>query len=210
MRSSWLTPAVCFFLSSDVVAQSYPYYLTTIKTCTNWYDNSGEYGCDFIRDLMSIPPANFTRWNPSITLDCGNWEPFTSYCSWVESENPPVSSSTTQSSTVAPVATSKPSPSSWKPLGCWPLGPTDFPSLDKSIGTISSITPAKCQDQCLKVPNTDYRFAGLAAGSQCLCGEFVRNELSEKAAVDCSTPCTGDAKQTCGGTNFINIFEADF
>ncbi|KAH7364618.1 hypothetical protein BKA65DRAFT_142185 [Rhexocercosporidium sp. MPI-PUGE-AT-0058] len=52
---------VWIHLSSTVLAQSYPYYLTTIKGCSAWFNNSGDYTYTKIRDILHITPANFTR-----------------------------------------------------------------------------------------------------------------------------------------------------
>ncbi|KAL5345048.1 hypothetical protein ACLOAV_010001 [Pseudogymnoascus australis] len=174
-----------------------------------WYDNSGDSSCKDIRDSLGVKPETFTRWNPSITLDCGNWQIYTSYCTWVESESP-TTSTTTNTSTTSPTPTAKPSPSSWESLGCWPIGATGFPSLDKHISDIPANTPAKCQDACYKVADTNYRFAGVAAGSQCWCSDFVRNDVSVNGTADCNAPCSGDATKTCGGGKFVNVYEADF
>jgi hypothetical protein len=202
--------AVWLSSSALVAAQSYEVDPNTIKNCTVWFDNSGDHTCKEVRDVLAIKPETFTRWNPSITLDCGNWRLYTSYCTWVDSENPTVSSSSTIVSTTTPTPSAKPSPSSWKALGCWPVGATDFPSLEKRVSVIPNNTPAKCQDVCYKAPNTNYRFAGMAAGSQCWCSDFVRNDITANATADCNVPCAGDTSKTCGGAKFVNVYEADF
>ena len=202
--------AICLSSSLQVLAQNYRADVNTIKNCTIWYDNSGDYSCKDIRDSLAIKPETFTRWNPSITLDCDNWQLYTSYCTWVDSEAPPLSSSTTIITSTTPTPSAKPRPLSWKPLGCWPVGATDFLSLEKRISVIPNNTPAKCQDACYKAANTNYRFAGMAAGSQCWCGDFVRNDMSANGTADCNVPCAGETTKTCGGAKFVNIYEADF
>jgi hypothetical protein len=77
------------------MAQSYRVGVNAIKNCNIWYDNSGDYSCKDIRDSLSIKPETFTRWNPSISLDCEKWQLYTSYCTWVDSEAPTLTSSTT-------------------------------------------------------------------------------------------------------------------
>jgi len=69
MRFWWPLLAVWIHLSSEALVPNYSYYLDTISTCTEWYDNSGDYSCTKVRDVLGISPANFTRWNPSVTLD---------------------------------------------------------------------------------------------------------------------------------------------
>ncbi|KAK7964076.1 WSC domain-containing protein [Apiospora saccharicola] len=51
------------------------YDLNTISTCTFWYDNYHGRSCKDVRDdTFNVSPEAFSRWNPSITLDCGNWQ----------------------------------------------------------------------------------------------------------------------------------------
>ncbi|KAH7081958.1 hypothetical protein BKA63DRAFT_530869 [Paraphoma chrysanthemicola] len=208
----FLLPLAAVWLSSSlqVFAQNYRADVNTIKNCSIWYDNSGDYSCKDIRDSLGIKPETFTRWNPSITLDCGNWELYTSYCTRVESEQPTTSSSTTKTSITTPTSIAKPSPSSWKSVGCWPVGATDFLSLEKRVSIIPNNTPDRCQDACYQVADTEYRFAGMAEGSQCWCSGFVRNDMSENGTADCNIPCAGDTAKTCGGAKFVNVYEADF
>ncbi|PVH77059.1 hypothetical protein DL98DRAFT_639122 [Cadophora sp. DSE1049] len=201
---------VWVYLSSRALAQTYRYHLDTISTCTSWYDNSGDYGCTEIRDTLGISPANFTRWNPSISLDCEGWELYTSYCSWVDSEFPIPSTTTTSTSTTAPSPTAKPSPSSWTSIGCWPVGDSDFPTLDYSASAISNISPSKCGNACYSVKDSNYVFAGISAGSECLCGDFVRNDMTDEINKKCNITCAGGTNQTCGGMGFISIYQAVF
>ncbi|KAG4411371.1 hypothetical protein IFR04_015494 [Cadophora malorum] len=202
--------AIVAFLSSRALAQTYRYHLDTISTCTSWYDNSGDYGCTEIRDALGISPANFTRWNPSISLDCEGWELYTSYCSWVDSEFPIPSTTSTTTSSTAPTPTAKPSPSSWTSIGCWPVGDSDFPTLDYSASAISNISPSKCGSACYSVKDTNYIFAGISGGSQCLCGDFVRNDMTDEINKKCNITCAGGTNETCGGTGYISIFQAVF
>lgn len=84
-------------LSKRDTGLNMPYDFDTIKTCTWWYDNHHSLTCK-VRDWMfGISPEDFSRWNPSITLDCGNWEEL-SYCVVdVESERSPIITSSTSS-----------------------------------------------------------------------------------------------------------------
>lgn len=80
------------------------YALDTIKTCSEWYDNYFGRSCEDVRDWMfAVSPEDFSRWNPSVTIDCGNWQEL-SYCVRVKSEEKP--RSTSSSSTVKPTPTS--------------------------------------------------------------------------------------------------------
>lgn len=46
----------------------------TKATCTSWYGNNEGWLYHEVRDAFRITPANFTGWNRSITVSCGNWK----------------------------------------------------------------------------------------------------------------------------------------
>ncbi|KAJ5205117.1 hypothetical protein N7491_004261 [Penicillium cf. griseofulvum] len=53
----------------------------TISTCTWWWDNAdGAIACSDMPFEWGITMENFLLWNPSITVDCGNYLTGRSYC----------------------------------------------------------------------------------------------------------------------------------
>ncbi|KAK2028981.1 WSC-domain-containing protein [Colletotrichum zoysiae] len=161
------------------------YDFNTIKTCTYWYDNYQGFSCKEIRDWRyGISPEDFTRWNPSVTLDCGNWQEL-SYCVEVRSEMTSIASSsasTTSITSAAPSSTpTAPALLGWKPLGCYTA------------------------NRKLKSPSS--AFAGLQAGKECWFNDYVGNDWASDQQ-ECNAPCPGDASQMCGGAGVLNFFEA--
>jgi len=181
--------------------------LNTIVTCTFWYDNYEGLTCKEVRDWMfAISPAGFSRWNPSITLDCGNWQAL-SYCVEVKSERTssrasPTSSATSTTSNTAPTATRKPELLGWEPLGCYVDDSTLHNHTTKAGG--DRLTVSQCEAVCF---SDNFEYAGVKAGRDCWCGTFVGNSWTENQN-DCNIPCPGDAAQICGGASVFNIFEA--
>ncbi|KAG9249496.1 uncharacterized protein F5Z01DRAFT_754455 [Emericellopsis atlantica] len=41
--------------------------------CITWYDNAEGESCEEVRDYWNITPEEFTKWNPSVGLDCKPW-----------------------------------------------------------------------------------------------------------------------------------------
>jgi hypothetical protein len=181
--------------------------LNTIKTCTYWYDNDRGIPCQEVRDLFyAISPADFSRWNPSITLDCGNWGAH-SYCVEVKSEQTSSSTSSTPSATstttsATPTATRKPELLGWEPLGCYVDNQTLFNHTTKAGG--KQLTVDACEAACF---SDDFEYAGVKAGQDCWCGTFVGNSWTENQD-DCNMPCPGNASEICGGASVFNVFAA--
>ncbi|WYZ35352.1 hypothetical protein EsH8_I_001628 [Colletotrichum jinshuiense] len=49
----------------------------TFKSCSYWYDNYEGESCVVVRDYMfAISPETFSRWNPSVGLDCSDWQDY--------------------------------------------------------------------------------------------------------------------------------------
>jgi hypothetical protein len=178
----------------------------TTKDCTVWYDNIDGYTCRQVRDdFLRIPPEDFTRWNPSITLDCDNWK-FLSYCIEVASEMTTTTSTprhTTTSST-STTSTVRPTPIAWEPLGCYVDGNPHTVRNRSEKASGQDLTIAKCQDDCWA---SGYRHAGVTGGMECYCGRFVANEHTPDQS-DCNIPCAGDDSETCGGSSAMYAYGA--
>ncbi|KAM0323641.1 hypothetical protein ACHAQA_008576 [Verticillium albo-atrum] len=193
--------------------------LKTIKSCTFWYNNYKGETCEDIRDSVAISPETFHRWNPSITLDCGNWQE-QSYCIEVRSEwtttltGPPGPTSTTDEPTSSTVSTTTPplGTPTWEPIGCYlDDDKPEWPTMAKRItpdGGDSNLTIEKCQKMCFD-DDWEVPFVGLEGGNSCWCSTFVSNDMAEKDT-DCNIPCTGNAAETCGGKNLIFAYEAKY
>ncbi|XP_046550065.1 uncharacterized protein LOC124259887 isoform X2 [Haliotis rubra] len=51
-------------------------------------------------------------------------------------------------------------------------------------------------------------YAGLISGRFCFCGDKAPNATYATGAASCSTPCTGDGSQMCGGENYLSVYES--
>ncbi|RYP55760.1 hypothetical protein DL769_010053 [Monosporascus sp. CRB-8-3] len=70
-----------------------PYDPNTSKYCSYWFDyTDSRVQCDQVPQQWGISMADFLRWNPSITSDCGNFTFGRSYCVEVTGEPSPTTS----------------------------------------------------------------------------------------------------------------------
>ncbi|KAI0446178.1 WSC-domain-containing protein [Xylaria telfairii] len=170
----------------------------TISTCSRWHDNDFTFTCKEVRDIMfAISPENFSRWNPSITLDCGNWQ-MLSYCVVVRDEQTPPSSTST-SSTPTPTPTAKPELLGWEYQGCYNKTYNSLNHTSNAGG--SNLTIERCEASCF---SDGFQYVGVKAGTECWCG----TSLSNQWANDCNKACSGNSSETCGGSDSFNVFSA--
>ncbi|KAL0943523.1 LysM domain-containing protein [Colletotrichum truncatum] len=85
-----------------------PHDPSTTSHCSWWWDNDGSITCFDILEFWAIDIATMTRWNPSITPECGNFQLGRSYCVEAVNEPAPGDSSPIPSgtSTVRSISTS--------------------------------------------------------------------------------------------------------
>ncbi|KAK2780797.1 hypothetical protein FQN52_002058 [Onygenales sp. PD_12] len=181
----------------------------TIASCVEWYDNTGEMGCEDTRDYYSITPEQFTEWNPSVSLACEPWN-WQSYCI-VTQERLDNSTTTTTTTTSKPTSTTSsvflgPTPTSWTALGCYLDEDPEAPALEKLMGNDTALTIPDCQNECYLAA---MRWAGVKGGDECWCSGFIDGDRA-KNQTDCNLPCGGDKDEICGGEKRINIFEPVF
>ncbi|KAK0520827.1 hypothetical protein OC834_006888 [Tilletia horrida] len=90
-------------------------------------------------------------------------------------------------------------------LGCFVDNSTAL-SLNVTAYTNTSNSVSNCALSCR---NRGFRFSGTEAGTKCFCGNYLQYQAASLGAGQsgCTTACPGDAKQTCGGTNRINIVQ---
>ena len=72
------------------------------------------------------------------------------------------------------------------------------------ITLLADNTPAACIAHCAA---GGYAFAGVEYGSECHCGTgFLPGTPDDIDPAQCSMPCAGDARQTCGGSWAIELY----
>jgi hypothetical protein len=70
-------------------------------------------------------------------------------------------------------------------------------------GCPSKLTPQTCQASCAIFGS--FRYAGVESGSQCFCGDKLPSKKADAKAK--LVACKGDAKQMCGGSNIVGVYE---
>ncbi|GAW04985.1 copper radical oxidase [Lentinula edodes] len=66
------------------------------------------------------------------------------------------------------------------------------------------MTPAECIWYCSA---NNWSYAGVEYGGECWCDEYLHQVgFQETASSNCDMPCNGDATQTCGGPNLIDVY----
>lgn len=209
--------AVLLFGSRLVAAGPKPIFShdpATIDTCNDWWDNANDArSCESVRDQFGITPEEFAAWNPSLSVDCEPWRFPLSYCVSTSDRDPPPGATTTTTptpTTTTSVSTHVPSPTSWRARGCYPDDDPDYPVLDRMVteeGGDPALDIATCEDMCWEASiNGTVLFAGVKAGNQCWCSTFIGGE-SASDQKKCDKPCAGNEEETCGGEEFINVFE---
>lgn len=74
----------------------------------------------------------------------------------------------------------------------------DFP------GAHGNMTLEPCKGACR---NAGYMFAGVEFGDECWCDDAIRGIGTPTFGSDCNMPCSGNASETCGGSDRINIYQ---
>ncbi|KAJ5210817.1 Carbohydrate-binding WSC subgroup [Penicillium cf. griseofulvum] len=92
------------------------------------------------------------------------------------------------------------SASSTARMGCY----SDFESF-KSQGPYTYQSPGYCQTECAR---KEFKVAALGRGNICYCGDAIPSESAKVADDMCDMTCPGWPKETCGGKETFNIFQA--
>ena len=164
----------------------------------------------------------------------GNLRRWLSYSGYPS--NPPKSSTTAASTTSSTIsrttsipttAISTPTVASiWTFKGCYVdvVPPVVVRTLYKTAIIQGSLTIEACQKTCWEkgFPYGMYRIsdycgrcnrlttwplAGVEVGRECYCGSSIRNALATDTSTTCTSRCTGNSNQLCGGSNRIHVYE---
>lgn len=95
--------------------------------------------------------------------------------------------------------------SSWQPIGCYKdTAPSHARTLSERVDQGGDLTIEKCQASCLA---RNYIYSGMEDGRECWCGNDVQSASSNTATSlsECGKGCPGNSKQSCGGSNRINL-----
>lgn len=66
---------------------------------------------------------------------------------------------------------------------------------------------AMTDESCINYCNSaGFIYAGTEYSTQCYCGSNLADGAASAAETDCSMPCSGNATESCGGPNRLNLF----
>ncbi|KAJ6591192.1 glyoxal oxidase N-terminus-domain-containing protein [Mycena vulgaris] len=85
-------------------------------------------------------------------------------------------------------------PAGWSPSMCAVDNPARV--LTGYMGTDNELTPASCITKCASL---NFTLSGVENGNECYCGNILTNNPVGARDAQCSTPCSGDDSQNCGG-----------
>ncbi|OBT59620.1 hypothetical protein VE04_00148 [Pseudogymnoascus sp. 24MN13] len=119
---------------------------------------------------------------------------------------PPCATSTTKkptTTTAAPTSTA----TSCVNLGCYadPIGlPSRVLTFNSQINE-GAQTPESCRAICLAA---GLKYAGLEYSFECWCGDVLHNVSPPVIdASKCTFPCSGDSSKTCGGQEYLDLWD---
>lgn len=90
----------------------------------------------------------------------------------------------------------------WTSVGCF----TDI-STSRTLTAISVVRDLMTIETCVNICGAaDYIFAGVEFGSECYCDSALQIPSQAAPVAECNIACSGNANETCGGANRLNIF----
>ncbi|KAK7018349.1 WSC domain-containing protein [Favolaschia claudopus] len=95
-------------------------------------------------------------------------------------------------------------PGNWTSKGCYTDNQPGGRSLTGAAFTnTTGMTVETCINFC---QNSDFILAGVEYGQECYCDNFLENNAATAPLSDCNIACTGNAAETCGAGNRLNVF----
>ncbi|KAL5480284.1 hypothetical protein ACEPAI_1554 [Sanghuangporus weigelae] len=106
-------------------------------------------------------------------------------------------------------------PGSWTSQGCFTDDPASRTLTGATYADTTGMTVENCITFCsgsntgangIPVQSSSFIFAGVEFGQECYCDNFIENSGTNASLADCNMACTGDASESCGGPNRLNLF----
>ncbi|KAJ7680104.1 carbohydrate-binding WSC, partial [Mycena rosella] len=99
-------------------------------------------------------------------------------------------------------------PAGWSYVGCKVDVGNRILVAANQVSTIN--IPQTCIAFC---SGNGYTMAGVEFGQECWCGSSYNPvagavQSAADAGKNCSSPCTGDSTQTCGGSSRIQVYQS--
>jgi hypothetical protein len=112
----------------------------------------------------------------------------------------PTATGSTSTSSAVSAATGI--PSGWSYDGCYSEGnPGRALSNQRPDSQTNSVE--SCVNACASL---GYKVAGMEFGTQCFCDNYLYNGAAPAAQTSCNMACPGNAAETCGAGNFLDIY----
>jgi hypothetical protein len=95
---------------------------------------------------------------------------------------------------------------SWNSLGCYTdsVAARTLSVVMQVTGGADSMTAEACQMACNAA---GYTFAGVEYAAECFCDNSIKNGgPAPDGDANCNMACKGDATETCGGSNRLNLY----
>ncbi|KAL6868806.1 hypothetical protein ACO1O0_000126 [Amphichorda felina] len=145
--------------------------------------------CDSIVEENNISERKFHGINPYIGNDCTYLPEGTNVCVGTFDQVP-----------------------GFKHHGCYSEAYVGLPGSTKearaldhlAVGGQSALTLEWCAVYCMEEKKKP--LFGVEFGKQCWCGVSLNMGSTKTPAKDCSNPCSGNGKQTCGGPDRLNVY----
>ncbi|KAJ7186433.1 copper radical oxidase [Mycena filopes] len=94
-------------------------------------------------------------------------------------------------------------PGNWSSVGCYTDSAAARTLSALATADVVNMTVENCIDFC---DSKQFVFAGVEFMQECYCDDFIEPTGTTTPLTDCDLPCTGDADESCGGPNRLNIF----
>ena len=118
-------------------------------------------------------------------------------------QSPSSASATTSAASAYQTHTDETDSSEWYALGC----AIDSDTTRVLTGPSLVYQPQMTIDTCLTwCEDQGYAFAGVEWGQECYCGNTVPSTITYSDSL-CTTTCTGDASEDCGGLLGLDLYE---
>ncbi|KAF7334401.1 Copper radical oxidase [Mycena venus] len=173
----------------------------TIEACTSYCDGKGfKYsGLEYGKECYC--GANAPSGGPGNAADCnmpcsGNTEE-----SCGAGCRKRVYSKEPESQPASALCTAAPAP--WDYQGCYPDKRTDRILSDATYTDGQNMSIEACTSYCC---TGGYSYAGMEYGKECYCGNYLRAQDVAANPADCNMQCTGNATESCGAGNRIQVY----
>ncbi|KAJ7119891.1 glyoxal oxidase N-terminus-domain-containing protein [Mycena crocata] len=97
-------------------------------------------------------------------------------------------------------------PGNWTSKGCYTDGQAGGRTFSGATFTnTTGMTVEGCLAFC---SSQNFVLAGVEFAQECYCDNFIKNGATDVPLAECNMPCTGNAMESCGAGNRLNVFDS--